>query len=186
MNAVLISEHLQRGGAYAERDMLLALLAKMATVLGYESWLAPPVETPEPGWSIVLFIRLPNGQVSFHLQDSELAWFAGVSRVQIEPWDRHTTVEKFERVLTCVPGNELLIDRVVANKARQLRYAVADFDHFSQPDTFDEQQRNGAAKDAKEVREDLFSLIDAIDTNAPSAARREALDRAAAMVGGQA
>ena len=175
-----IRKHLQRDGTYAERDMLLSLMAKMAIALGYEVWLAPAVDTQEPGWSFVLYFHLPNGQASFHVQDTELAWFDGIQRKAITPWDSHTTAEKFVRILTCVPGNELLIDRVIANKARELRYAVSDFDHYSQPDTFDEQQRNAAAKDAKDGREDLFSLIDAIDRNAPSAERREALDRVAA------
>ena len=69
--------------------------------------------------------------------------------------------------------------------ARQMRYAAADFEHFSQPDTLDEQQRNAAARDAKAGREDLFALIDAIDRNAPSTERRDALDRAAARAGGR-
>ena len=87
--------------AYTERDKCLVLMALMAQRLGLKVGIGldPKADTSE--WASVLFIDLPAGQVSWHIHESETAWFYFVGAYGGQ-WDGHTTDEKYERVLT--PG----------------------------------------------------------------------------------
>lgn len=74
---------------YRERAHLLALLA---THYPARVWR----DEDEPQWP-VLYIDLPTGQVSWHLNLSDLDLFAHVDSGH-ETWDGHTTDEKYERI----------------------------------------------------------------------------------------
>ena len=82
-----------KNGAYTERDMLVAALSKLLPArLG-------PNDQPEPGWTWIVFIDGPTGQLSWHIHDSELSWFDHLDRVEYGQWDGHSTVEKYARLL---------------------------------------------------------------------------------------
>ena len=78
---------------YAERDQLVAALSRLfPSVIG-------PVDDAEPGWTSAVYVDTPAGQLSWHVPDHELAtYFAGLSRVDVSPWDGHTTEEKYRRL----------------------------------------------------------------------------------------
>jgi hypothetical protein len=87
-----------RDRAYTERNLCVALIAQYAPWLGHKVGIKEHVgEEWEDGWRNVLFIDLPTGQVSWHLQDSELENFPEISCYPGE-WDGHTTEEKYKRV----------------------------------------------------------------------------------------
>lgn len=93
----------QLDAVYAERNLCVALIARMAQMQGYPVLLRM---NDEPGWHIV-FITLPTGQVSWHFQDSELPLFQGypVAWYNVgSEWDGHTTEEKYERVKKFIRG----------------------------------------------------------------------------------
>lgn len=67
----LVQARLQKDAAYTERNLLAAALAVMASMTGLESWLGHD-DAPDPemdGFRTVLYIKLPQGQISFHLPD---------------------------------------------------------------------------------------------------------------------
>lgn len=75
---------------YRERAHLLSLLAAI-----FPSHIQP--DPAEPDWP-VLYIQLPTGQCTWHIRESDIELFAHVRRDVYEPWDGHTTEEKYERV----------------------------------------------------------------------------------------
>ena len=86
---------------YWERDQLVAALSKI-----YPAWLARHPEEDkewEDDWRWIVFIQLPEvegeyqRQVSWHIHDSELHYFAHL-RKQQNTWDGHTTEEKYRRL----------------------------------------------------------------------------------------
>ena len=86
---------------YAERDKCVALIARMAQALGCNVGLGEHPSSDESWmdeWKTIVFVDLPTGQVSFHVHDSERAWFDGLPKYT-QPWDGHTTTEKYQRVL---------------------------------------------------------------------------------------
>jgi hypothetical protein len=90
--------------AYAERNLCVALIADYAQWVGHGVWMKiDPNE--EAGWQHIIFIDLPTGQVSWHLQDSELENFPGIPEWPIE-WDGHTTEEKYKRIQKFIHRNE--------------------------------------------------------------------------------
>lgn len=94
--------------AYGERDRCVALIAKMAVALGYKAGIGRHPESDEKwerDWMNIIFIELPTGQVSWHIHDSELSFFDGLPKYS-EPWDGHTTEEKYQRVLAFDPATE--------------------------------------------------------------------------------
>ncbi len=100
--------HQQKDQAYKERDMVLALAASAIDALApqgvVKAWLGRHQEDDpnwEDDWRNVVFIQLPTGQLSWHIHDSELPWFAGLSR-DSRPWDGHTTEQKYQRLLDFV------------------------------------------------------------------------------------
>lgn len=79
---------------YAERNQLVAHLASR-----YDS--AIGIDPNEPDWPVI-YIELPTGQVSWHINRDELPVFDGVPwnhnrEVEIK-WDGHTTEEKYGRL----------------------------------------------------------------------------------------
>jgi hypothetical protein len=84
---------------YAERDMCVSLIAKMAQELGYKVGIQ---QTEDPAWPLV-FINLPTGQVSWHVKREELEYFPTM-RPYNEIWDGHTTEQKYKRVTDYEPS----------------------------------------------------------------------------------
>ncbi len=91
---------IQKDGAYAERNKLVALLCSL-----YQSSLEQVGgEGGEPGWNWVVVIALPTGQATWHIHDDELGLFDHVPRDQGAAWDGHTTDEKYVRVADAAKG----------------------------------------------------------------------------------
>lgn len=87
--------------AYAERDMCVSLIARLAVACGFRAHVAEDA-TQEAGWRHVVFVELPTGQVSWHVHDREMPWFASLPRGE-NKWDGHDTREKYRRVLDAWP-----------------------------------------------------------------------------------
>lgn len=80
---------------YAERNQCVALIARMASIMGNRVGLRTSSDF-EPGWQNCIMIDLPTGQVSWHLKDSELPLFNFPDYP--DAWDGHSTQEKYRRV----------------------------------------------------------------------------------------
>lgn len=97
--AVVLIEQ-QKDKAYSERNMCLALLARMALALGFRVGVGQhPAEDEkwEKDWRTILFMDLPTGQVSWHFHDSEKGLLEGLPAYE-EKWDGHSTPEKYLRL----------------------------------------------------------------------------------------
>jgi len=125
----------QKDGAYLERDKCVALIARICHAFGgfwdgskgeyvrsrYDAWLGRHVgEEWEDDWRNIVFVRIPTGQLSWHIHDSELPMFAFLPvraplKLSCDPeddrliplasrwaWDGHTTEEKYRRILEFV------------------------------------------------------------------------------------
>ena len=78
---------------YRERNQLVAALSKH-----YPSFIGKhDGDHWEAAWLIV-FIELPTGQVSWHTHASDLDLFEHLERRDENPWDGHTTEEKYDRL----------------------------------------------------------------------------------------
>lgn len=111
-----------KDGAYLERNQCVALIARMATALGY--W-AGKAKTAIDGWSEdwhgCVYIDLSAGQVSWHYHDSQSHLF-GWLPPYCGDWDGHDTPEKYRRVL-----NRALMPNARAERAEaELVTAKAD------------------------------------------------------------
>lgn len=88
----------EKNGAYSERDKLISLVSKC-----FPAWLERHPDsdaTWEDDWRWIVFVKLPTGQASWHIHDSELPWFSHLERYPSRnSWDGHTTEEKYNRVL---------------------------------------------------------------------------------------
>ena len=93
---------IQKDGAYTERDALVAALSKC-----FPSYLGrhPDGETWDDDWRWIVFIDLPTGQASWHIHDSEVENFDHLGRGD-DPWDGHTTEEKYARLAALSPKGE--------------------------------------------------------------------------------
>lgn len=84
----------QKDDAYHERNMLVCALSKL-----FPAWLGrhPDNEEWDADWRTIVFIELPTGQVSWHIQDVEQRLFT-----HLKPgpgkWDGHTTWQKYDRL----------------------------------------------------------------------------------------
>ncbi len=95
-----------RNKAYAERNMCVALIARLAEMLGYKVGMKQHEgEEWEDEWRHVIFIDLPTGQLSWHLHDSELENFPGIVPY-LKEWDKHTTEEKYQRIAAFIHRGE--------------------------------------------------------------------------------
>lgn len=82
-----------KNAAYAERNKLVALLARL-----YPSGIRrTAIEGWEPEWHGCVYIDSPVGQLSWHYHDSEAHLFAGLPPYE-KDWDGHTTDEKYARI----------------------------------------------------------------------------------------
>lgn len=74
---------------YEMRAQLVWDTVSIAGKLGYK--VGVRLDPAEPEWPVV-FIELPTGQVSWHMQQYPT------------PWDGHTTEQKYERIRQFVEG----------------------------------------------------------------------------------
>lgn len=92
----------QKNGAYAERNQVVALLARMAPWMGWNSGIGYHPEsdaTWEPDWRTIVFVDLPTGQASWHFHISEQHLLQrGLLPSYLGEWDGHSTEEKYRRV----------------------------------------------------------------------------------------
>lgn len=95
----LISQLMQeKNAAITERDLVLAIASKLATVCGLEAELWQHEEEEwEDEWRNIVAIYLPTGQVTWHIHDSELQYFQHL-KPGVNKWDGHSTEEKYQRV----------------------------------------------------------------------------------------
>lgn len=95
LRAELAAMNSVKNNAYRERNRVVAALAKL-----FPSGVA--VDPSEPDWP-VLYIDLPDGQVSWHFQRSEaVELLAGIPKYEGE-WDGHSTEEKYARLKALAP-----------------------------------------------------------------------------------
>lgn len=76
---------------YRERAHLVAHLAAV-----YPSVLVYRADPNAPDWPVI-FVNLPTGQVSWHVNPDDLNLFDHAT-VGTETWDGHTTDEKYARL----------------------------------------------------------------------------------------
>jgi hypothetical protein len=80
--------------------MCVALIARMATALGYHAGFGdhdPNDKQWDPKWRRIIYVDLPNGQVSWHIHDSQWDWFDDLKPYPGQ-WDGHSTEKKHERL----------------------------------------------------------------------------------------
>lgn len=97
----------QKDAAYGERDCCVAAIAAMARQLGWPCGLGRHDESDvswDREWLNIVYVEFPTGQCSWHIHDSELAWFSFLPRYE-PPWDGHTTVEKYARIGVWAQGD---------------------------------------------------------------------------------
>lgn len=83
---------------YTERNLCVALLARMAVRLGLEVRVTrTTIEGWGDAWQNCIYIDLPTGQVSWHFNDDEMWMLEGLPAGPVE-WDGHDTDEKYGRV----------------------------------------------------------------------------------------
>lgn len=93
-----------KDNAYAERNKVVAALAKMAMYLGWPVVVdKTAIEGWEPEWHNCLYIESPQGQLSWHFHDSEMYLLSNLphtdrDRAFSRGWDGHTTEEKYQRL----------------------------------------------------------------------------------------
>ena len=90
----------QKNTAYAERNRVLAALAKAGQELGWNVGVGQhdPADTNwESDCRTLLFIDLPTGQASWHYPDNQKGLLEQLPKYA-SPWDGHSTVVKYERV----------------------------------------------------------------------------------------
>lgn len=90
---------LERDAAYTERNRLVAALARVCMENGLSAWLADHQDDPtwDPEWRTIVFIETPQGQMTWHLHDSDVPLFPDLPRGP-NMWDGHSTEEKYERL----------------------------------------------------------------------------------------
>lgn len=97
-----------KDAAYLERNRCVALLARMALVLGLRAGLArTDIDGWSPEWHGCVYIDLPTGQVSWHYHETDAHLFAGLPAYAAH-WDGHNTPEKYRRVADAFPVGEQL------------------------------------------------------------------------------
>lgn len=81
----------EQDGLYSERARLVAYIASQ-----YPSSLER--SDPSPGFEYVVYIETPEGQLSWHVADADLAYFWATPRDAGRRWDGHTDEEKWLRL----------------------------------------------------------------------------------------
>jgi len=99
----LVDEREAKNYAYAERNKLVAFLARL-----YPSGIKrTDIDGWDPAWHNCVYVDLPTGQASWHYHDSDAALFSDLPAYGAE-WDGHSTPEKYERVarLAAIPARK--------------------------------------------------------------------------------
>ncbi len=112
------------GEVYTERNMVIALAARLARVLGMRTDIGYDKDAEE-GWKSVLYIDLPSGQVSWHIPDKDLKHF-GDQPVYEGEWDGHSTETKYRRVNNPI-GDIILSNRLIAYMEELMRQEERSF-----------------------------------------------------------
>lgn len=89
-------QRLWKETAYEERAKIVSLLSRI-----YPAWIAAhdPLDASwDSQWRTIVFVDLPTGQVSWHMHDNDVGFFAHLTQ-GTKSWDGHTTEEKYNRVL---------------------------------------------------------------------------------------
>lgn len=87
-----------KDGAYLERNQCVALIGRMALLMGYPVTVTKTtIEGWSEDWHGCIYIGLPTGQVSWHFHDSQAHLFDGLP-IRHESWDGHDTPLKYKRV----------------------------------------------------------------------------------------
>lgn len=95
---------------YSERNTCVSLIAKMALTLGFRVTLERDIN--ESQWWIV-YIQLPNGQVSWHFHQNQMEWFEGFPiNTGSSVYDQHSDALKYQRVLSWVDSNPVTLDKI--------------------------------------------------------------------------
>lgn len=95
-NDIVTNLRISKDGAYRERNKVVSALSKLFPAsLGKHD---PEDKEWGKEWMNIVYIKLPTGQVSWHLHDSDMPLFAHLEYGK-EVWDGHTTEEKYERLL---------------------------------------------------------------------------------------
>lgn len=86
---------------YHERNMCVLLAAKLAAAQGDKVGRAlhdANDKAWEADWRHIVYFETQEGQLSWHIHDSELPMFSWLPLNRKYGWDGHTTPEKYERV----------------------------------------------------------------------------------------
>lgn len=89
-----------KDAAYQERNRCVAAIAQLALVMGWRAGLAlhPESDTTwAADWRTIVWIELPTGQVTWHVNDSEAGLFSFLKHGPFA-WDGHSTSEKYDRL----------------------------------------------------------------------------------------
>jgi hypothetical protein len=105
LHARLMEARKLKDGAYSERDRCIAMMAKMAQILGLRCGLGkhdPNDASWDQDWMNIVYIEFPapdgrSVQTSWHVHDSEMHLFERLPSYD-KPWDGHTTDEKYQRM----------------------------------------------------------------------------------------
>lgn len=79
--------------AYRERARLVASLARNTMLADHVA----VYYNGDPDWPVV-FINGPTGQMSWHIHKDDVHLFSGCPEAETNPWDGHTTEEKYDRL----------------------------------------------------------------------------------------
>jgi len=87
-----------RDAAYRERNACVAVMARMAIGFGWKVGIRETaIEGWDEAWHNCVWIDFPTGQASWHYHDDDAELFHGLGDYD-NPWDGHTTPEKYERL----------------------------------------------------------------------------------------
>lgn len=81
---------------YRERSQLVAFLSRLYPSI----WYTDEDESDYP----VIYITLPTGQVSWHIHKDDIVYFSVGKVTTDDPWDGHTTEEKYRRLNRALGG----------------------------------------------------------------------------------
>jgi len=92
---LVVEKEIQKNSAYAERNKLVAALARLfpAHLCRHEE----ADTTWENDWRWIVCVHLPTGQVTWHIHDSEREMFSFLEE-GLNHWDGHNNEVKYDRV----------------------------------------------------------------------------------------
>lgn len=101
--------------AYWERNQLLLYLTNI-----FPSWLEKhPIEDIEweTNWRNIVFIKFPEGNFSWHIQDNEYKYFKHLPFIEGNSWDGKTREEKYfllrEKTVNIILAGKIPIERSI-------------------------------------------------------------------------